>query len=160
MEARKVARRVALLFASHVEPGISEEEGLELLEELFKRNGVEKKWHPSKFRIGKNTLKSFREVSEPGIRLQKEDIYFLDIGPVLNGQEADFGQTFTVGQNSEHSKIQRASKQVWEELAVHWKVDKLSGKKLYQKGVEIADKLGYELNEKMGGHRLGDFPHA
>lgn len=160
LEARKVARRVALLFASHVDEGMDEEEGLGVLEELLKRNGVEKKWHPCKFRIGKNTLKSFREKSEPGVKLQKEDIFFIDIGPVVNGQEADFGQTFTLGQDPELAKIQRASKKVWEELSDHWKQDRLSGKALYEKAVEIARREGYELNQDMRGHRLGDFPHA
>lgn len=160
MEARKTARRIALLFASHADEGMDEEEGLSILAELFKRNGVEKQWHPSKLRIGKNTLKSFREKSEPGVKLQKEDIYFVDIGPVVNGHEADFGQTFTLGQNPEHSKIQRASKKVWDELAVHWKVDKLSGKELYEKAKELAAGEGYDLNDQMQGHRLGDFPHA
>lgn len=160
MDARKVARRIALLFASHAEEGMSEQEGLEILEELFNKSGVEKKWHPTKFRIGENTLKGFREKSEPDVRMKKEDIFFIDIGPVVNGQEADFGQTFTVGQNADHSKIQRASKKVWDELAALWKVEKLSGKSLYEKAAEIAKREGYELNESMQGHRLGDFPHA
>lgn len=160
LEARKVARRIAFLLASHVEEGMTEEDGLHIIEELFKKNNVEKKWHPSKFRIGRNTVKSFREKSEPGVKLQKEDIFFVDIGPVVNGQEADYGQTFTLGQNEEYSKIQRASKKIWDELAVHWKVDKLSGKSLYEKANELALENGYVLNEQMQGHRLGDFPHA
>ena len=160
MEARKVARKIALLFASHVDEGMTEEQGLEIIEELMQRHGVDKKWHPSKFRIGSNTLKSFREKSDPGVVVQKDDIYFLDIGPVVNGQEADYGQTFTLGQNPEYAKIQRASKLVWDELAALWRVEKLTGAELYEKAKELAQKHGYVLNEQMQGHRLGDFPHA
>lgn len=160
MNARKVARRIALLLASHIDVGMSEDEGHEIIEELMKKNGVEKKWHPTKFRIGKNTLKSFREKSEPDVKVQEEDIFFLDIGPVIENQEADFGQTFTVGQNPEYSKIQRATKKVFDQTAALWKAEKLTGQALYDKAEEFAKAEGYVLNDKMAGHRLGDFPHA
>lgn len=160
MEARKLARKVALLFASHAQEGMSEEEGLQIANELLEKSGVVKKWHPTKVRFGENTVKGFREKSEPGIKLKKEDIFFIDIGPVVDGQEADFGQTFTLGQNEENSKIQRASKKIWDELALHWKQDGLTGQGLYSKAKELAAENGYELNEQMQGHRLGDFPHA
>ena len=131
LAARKVARRVAFLFASHMEEGISEEEGHEVLDQLLKKNGVEKKWHPSKFRIGKNTTKSFKEKSDPGVKLQKEDIFFLDIGPIIDGHEADYGQTFTVGQNAEFAHAQKTSKLIFDQLAGEWKANGLSGKALY-----------------------------
>ncbi len=160
LAARKVARRVAFLFASHMEEGISEEEGHEVLDQLLKKNGVEKKWHPSKFRIGKNTTKSFKEKSDPGVKLQKEDIFFLDIGPIIDGHEADYGQTFTVGQNAEFAHAQKTSKLIFDQLAGEWKANGLSGKALYARASELAQKYGYVLNEQMAGHRLGDLPHA
>ncbi|MEX0799049.1 MAG: M24 family metallopeptidase [Bacteriovoracaceae bacterium] len=160
MEARKVARRIAFLFASHMDQGMSEEDGLHILDELFKKHNIEKKWHPSKFRIGKNTLKGFKEKSEPGIKLQKEDIYFIDIGPVINGHEADYGQTFTVGQNQDYAHAQKTSKKVFDELSSVWREKKVTGKELYREAKNLAKKYGYELNEDMQGHRLGDLPHA
>ena len=160
LAARKVARRVAFLFASHVEEGMTEDEGLEILDQLLKKNGVEKKWHPSKFRIGKNTVKSFKEKSDPDVKLQEQDIFFLDIGPIIDGHEADYGQTFTVGQNHEYAHAQKTSKLIFDQLAGEWKTNKLSGKALYERASELAQKHGYVLNENMAGHRLGDLPHA
>ena len=148
LEARKTARRVAFLFASHMEAGMGEEEGLYILAELFKKNGIEKKWRPSKFRVGKNTLKSFREKSDPGVKLQKEDIYFIDIAPVVNGQEACYGQTFTVGQNPDFAHAQKTSKNIFDQLNELWKEKGLSKEELCLEGKKLAEGQGYLLNQK------------
>ena len=159
-EARKMARKIILLTASQIDVGMTEKDGVDILDQLFENFGIKEKWHPHKFRIGINTTKSFREKSEPGVKLAKNDIYFIDIGPVINGHEADFGQTFTTGQNPENSHIQKSSKEVFDEVQTLWKKDGLNGSELYLKAQEIADSKGYTLNTKMNGHRLGDFPHA
>ena len=160
LEARKMARKIILLTASQIDVGMTEEDGLKILDQLFENFGIEKKWHPHKFRIGTNTTKSFREKSEPGIKLAENDIYFIDIGPVINGHEADYGQTFTTGQNPENSLIQKSSRDVFNEVQTLWQEDGLIGSELYTKAQEIAESKGYTLNTKMNGHRLGDFPHA
>lgn len=160
MDARKVARRISLLCASHIEPGMSEEDGQKVIDNLFKMHEIKKTWHPTKFRIGKNTTKSFREKSEPDHVLQEEDIYFLDIGPVVNGHEADIGHTFSVGQNLKFAELQKTVKEIFLEVQEHWKKNEVSGVDLYKKAKEITESKGYVLNEKMAGHRLGDFPHA
>lgn len=160
MQARKMAQKIMLLCASQVEVGMTEEDGMRVLDELCANFGIEKKWHPHKFRIGINTTKSFREISEPNVKLQATDIYFIDIGPVIDGHEADYGQTFTLGQNPEFAHCQKSSREIFNEVKEIWKNESLTGKELYQRANEIADKKGYILNTKMNGHRLGDFPHA
>jgi Xaa-Pro aminopeptidase len=160
LEARKMARKIILLTASQVDVGMTEADGEEILDQLFKNFGIEKKWHPHKFRIGVNTTKSFREKSEPNIKLAQNDIYFIDIGPVIDGHEADFGQTFTTGQNPENSLLQKSSRDVFNEVQTIWKEEGLSGTELYSRAAEMADSKGYILNTNMNGHRLGDFPHA
>ncbi len=72
MEARKLARKTALLFASHVDVGMTEPEGTALADELMEKQGIEKKWHPTKFRIGRNTIKTYREKSDPGIESSRK----------------------------------------------------------------------------------------
>lgn len=160
MEARKVAKRIALLFASQVDAGITEAEGHALLDELFAAQGVEKKWHPHKFRIGSDTTKVFRDKSDKSLSLQKNDIYFVDIGPVVNGHEADFAQTFTTGQNPEFAKIQKTSKLIFDECQQYWQENDPSGVALYEYADSRAKHYGYILKNQEGGHRLGDFPHA
>lgn len=58
----------------------------ELYKEISKHQDVEKNWHPPKLRFGPNTLKTFKEPSDPYI-LQDEDILYIDIGPVIDGHE-------------------------------------------------------------------------
>lgn len=160
MQARKIAQKIMLLTASQVDVGMTEEDGIKIIDQLCENFGIEKKWHPSKFRIGINTTKSFREKSEPNIKLQENDIYFIDIGPVINGHEADIGQTFTIGQTPEYSLCQKTSRDIFNEVKGIWKESGSNGEELYKKASEIAKAKGFELNTKMKGHRLGDFPHA
>ena len=160
MEARKIAQRISLLFASHIDVGMTEDDGQKIIEDLFKMNGVEKNWHPTKVRFGKNTTKSFREKSEPGVTLQDKDIYFLDIGPVINGHEADIGMTYSIGQNPEYGHAQKTVREIFNEVRALWKEKELTGEQLYTEAKRITEDKGYILNMDMTGHRLGDFPHA
>ncbi len=159
MEARKVAMKATLLFAQHVNVGMNLEDMEGLLEETFKLLKVEKKWHMSKIRIGSDTVKSFKEKSDPSISLAENDIFFLDIGPVINNHEADFGMTFTKGNNPDFARLQKASRDLFNLAKDYWKKESPSGEDLYTFLNDETLKLGYELDTKMTGHRLADFPH-
>ena len=65
-QARRKTISVVKEVSSNVFLGMSEEEGAKLVEETLKKYGAEKKWHPTKFRIGKNTTKSFKEKLKHG----------------------------------------------------------------------------------------------
>ena len=160
LKARKTAQKIAMLVAHHIDVGMTEEDGLHIIDELFEMHGVEGIWHPTKFRIGINTTKSFRDKSEPNIKLKENDIYYLDIGPVIDGHEADFGQTFTIGQNPEFAHAQKTVRHVFNQLQVYWREQKPNGSELYDLAQTLVQQAGYELDAKMHGHRLGDFPHA
>ncbi len=160
MEARKLAQKIVLLTASQFDVGMTEDQGSTIIDELCENFNVERKWHPNKFRIGRNTTKAFREKSHPDVKLQKNDIYFLDLGLVINGHEADFGQTFTVGQNLEFAHAQKSVREIFNELKALWKEKSISGEALYIEGEKLAREKGYILNTAMDGHRLGDFPHG
>src|ERR1700744_1940645 len=60
------------------------------------RFGVEKHWHKKIVRSGPNTLLPYN--GDPPDRLiKKDDILFLDFGPVIDGFEADLGRTYVLG---------------------------------------------------------------
>ena len=65
--------------------------------------GAETNWHPPIIRFGANSCKIYSEASDPAVRLQKSDIFFIDLGPVFEGHEADIGATFVVGDAPEHT---------------------------------------------------------
>ncbi|CAN5512849.1 M24 family metallopeptidase [soil metagenome] len=147
---------------SNLQEGMSEAEGQQLVKEEFLKDGAEKFWHPSKFRIGADTVKTFRAAPEDSIRLQKGDILFVDVGPIFDGHEADIGRTQIFGETSDESlkRLMSASREVWMKTANAWKTDNLSGEALYTFAGSLAEGRGYKLNPLMAGHRLGDFPHA
>lgn len=144
--------------ASKVRAGMTENDGHEILKQALAEHGSEKLWHPSKVRFGRNTLKTFKERSEPEVILKKGDVFFFDVGPVFNGHEGDYGETFVCEEAT--SIAAEASRIVFDKTAVFWRETKLAGKALYDFAGEQAHKLGFELNLDMDGHRLGDFPHA
>jgi hypothetical protein len=164
LSARQLCKSVVRKIATLVEPGISETIGQQFIKEEFAKVGVSKFWHPSKFRIGPETMKSFREIPNETIRLGKGDVFFLDVGPIIDDHEADYGETFisaTMGSsNEELKKLSEASIKIWNETASRWKNEKLSGVALFNFADQLAKSYEYQLNPLMAGHRLGDFPHA
>ena len=47
------------------------------------RSGLALSWHPTRVRFGVNTIKPMKQESEPGVVLQENDIFFIDIAPRL-----------------------------------------------------------------------------
>lgn len=156
--ARDVARDLTYELASMIRPGMVEEDAHILYKSLCEKHGVLKNWHPAKLRFGPNTLKTFKEISDP-YTLQAEDIFYVDIGPVVDGHEADYGETFVLGSNYEHKQIMQSSVKLFNEVRDHWMETKIKGPELYEWASLRAKELGYHLNMGSDGHRIGDFPH-
>ena len=160
LRARDLSKKAVKECGQKMEVGMSETDGIKLIEDLLKSNGMERLWHPTKFRIGINTLKSFSEKSDNSIRLKPNDIFFMDIGPVFEGHEGDYGETFTIGQDPIMEDTKKAAREVFWQTQSCWREEAISGKELYLQAQSIAKNHGFELNLKMDGHRLGDFPHG
>lgn len=159
LRAQEKTKQVALNFAKNIKPGMTEKEAKALLEATLDNSGLEKRWHPTKMRMGVNTTCSFRDESVD-YTLKDDDLFFIDIGPVYYDHEGDYGETFTVGNNQRHKHLALATKTVFYNTQKAWSEMKLTGSELYAFAEEEAKKLNLKLNTKMYGHRLGDFPHA
>lgn len=156
--AREIARDITYELSSLIRPGMTEEDAHKLYKELCKKYPVEKQWHPPKLRFGPNTICNFRDESLPYV-LKEEDIFFIDIGPVIEGHEADYGETFSIGAQYEYKLICEAQKKVFNEVTEHWKKTRESGPKLYDFAKKRAEHHGFVFNAGQDGHRIGDFPH-
>src|SRR5271156_317435 len=66
--------------------------------------GVKAHWHKRVVRAGPNTLMPYNE-SPPDLTLQEDDILFLDLGPVFETWEADFGRTYVIGNDPEKLRL-------------------------------------------------------
>ena len=141
-------------------PGISEDEARAAAAEVFKAHGLERLWHPVVIRIGANTTLTFRERSNPELRLGEDDIYFIDLGLVFDGHEGDVGDTFTTGADPAKQACAAAARTLFDEVAGAWRGQGLSGEALYAFAEERAAAMGWCLNHAIKGHRVGDFPHA
>jgi Xaa-Pro aminopeptidase len=159
-QVREQTKKLLLELKDQIHPGMKEHKAHEIFNQILKSNKIEKIWHPTKIRFGANTLKSFREPSDEDIVLGTEDLYFIDIGPVIFDHEGDFGETFQTGENRELERLIEASKSLFTLTEKAWREKKLTGSELYSFASEQAIKWGYHLNLHMDGHRIGDFPHA
>lgn len=159
LRAQEKTKQIAHHFSQTLKPGMSEKEAKAALETYLDNSGLEKRWHPTKMRMGPNTTCSFRDESIEYV-LKENDIFFIDIGPVYYDHEGDYGETFTVGSNPRHQHLALAAKTVFYNTQKIWKEKKLTGSELYIFAEEEAKKLNLKLNSNMYGHRLGDFPHA
>src|SRR5579875_3758343 len=80
-----------------IRPGLMESELnasiYALARELY---GITTYWHKRIVRAGRNTLLPYAE-NPPDLAIGNDDILFLDLGPVFEDWEADFGRTFVIG---------------------------------------------------------------
>src|ERR1700735_2293252 len=89
-----------------IRPGITEKgitnDIYALAQELY---GITTYWHKRIVRAGKNTLLPYAD-NPPDLTIGEDDILFLDLGPVFEEWEADFGRTFVLGSDPLKRKMQ------------------------------------------------------
>jgi len=160
--ARHLCQQVVARIANQACVGMNEADGQSLIKTEFQKEGITKFWHPSKFRVNSETLKTFRELPDQNIRLAEGDLFFIDVGPIYEDHEADFGQTFILqpNQDNPYQDLAQVAQDVWQKTARQWSENSLTGEQLYTFAANEAQMRGCQLNPLMAGHRLGDFPHA
>ena len=146
--------------AATMRPGLTLAEAEALATQVLVDLDMERIWHPTKIRFGEDTLKIFREPSDPARVLGDTDIFFIDIGPVWQGHEGDAGDSFVLGADPEKQACASAARELWQDVAERWRHDRLAGTALYQYADRRAQALGWRLNLDIKGHRVCDFPHA
>jgi len=145
--------------ASRVEVGMTETQANALALAVLTDFGAQTHWHLPIIRFGANSCKIYSEASDPAVQLQKDDIFFIDLGPVFQDHEADIGATFTVGEAPEHQACAAAVATIFQQVAEHWQATGCHGDALYAFAEQQAHALGFVFNQQIKGHRLGDFPH-
>jgi len=139
--------------------GMKESEVILEMKKVLLTPPIHKNWHPLKFRVNKNSTLSFSDQPLYDPVIDAESFYFIDIGPVIDGYEGDFGETYYFGADPQKKFLQTAAKRVFDYTQNLWRTENISGKDLYRKASEYTESLGLKLNDRMDGHRLGDFPH-
>jgi methionyl aminopeptidase len=158
--ARQKTREAIGEISSRVVPGMIEEDAVDMAKQVLIDAGLELSWHPTRVRFGANTMKPMKQASVPGVVLQENDIFFIDLAPRVGAWEGDGGASFAVGRNAEYERCARDAEALFHEVRGVWSTDKLTGKALYAYADKVARSMGWELNFDLPGHRVSDFPHA
>ncbi|KAG6157131.1 hypothetical protein E4U37_007802 [Claviceps purpurea] len=72
-------------------------------------------WHKRVVRSGPSTLCPFEENS-PDRVIEEDDILIVDLGPVFEAWEADFGRTFVLGSDAGRLKVRDALESMWHKV--------------------------------------------
>jgi Xaa-Pro dipeptidase len=143
-----------------IRAGVTEKQ---LNEEIYalaeKEFGVFKYWHKRIVRAGSNTLMPYDE-NPPDLTIQEDDILFLDLGPVFEEWEADFGRTFVIGSDPLKKKLRDDIETAFAEGKEYFKAHPdITAAELYRHAQDLAAKHGWEYGGPIAGHLLGQFPH-
>jgi methionyl aminopeptidase len=160
LTARQKTREAIREISRRVAPGMIEEDAVEMGKQVLIDAGLELSWHPTRVRFGVNTIKPMKQASVPGVVLQENDLFFIDIAPRVGAWEGDGGASFVVGSNAEYERCARDAEALFHEVRSVWSKDRLTGQALYAYADKTARAMGWELNFDLPGHRVSDFPHA
>jgi Xaa-Pro aminopeptidase len=144
-----------------IAPGLTESElSQAIFEPAAERFGVEAHWHKAIVRAGANTLATYHQDTQERV-LEADDILFVDLGPVFDDWEADFGATFVLGDDPVKHKLNRDLALVFAELAAHYAASpNITGAELYAQAHRAAERRGWRFGGTTAGHLVGEFPHT
>lgn len=121
--------------------------------------GVQKYWHKRIVRAGHNTLAPYAE-NPPNLTVAEDDIAFLDLGPVFEDWEADFGRTYVVGDDPLKHKLRRDIETAFAKGKKYFEEHpEITGAELYRYAQQLALEAGWEFGGPIAGHLIGQFPH-
>jgi Xaa-Pro dipeptidase len=143
-----------------IRPGITEStlnaDIYALAEQMF---GISTYWHKRIVRAGRNTLLPYAE-NPPDLTIGTDDILFLDLGPVFEKWEADFGRTFVLGSDPLKHKMQQDVGHAFAEGKRYFnETSDITSSELFRYAKSLAEKLGWEFGGPIAGHLIGQFPH-
>jgi Xaa-Pro aminopeptidase len=145
--------------AAAIRPGLRESEAKARGEAIMADLGMGQAWHPLVVRFGANTLRVFSDRGGEDLTLADNDIFFIDIGPILLGHEADVGASFAVGNDPEMHACAAAARALWHRVTDIWNQGAVRGTALYARAQQEAQAMGWHLNLDVRGHRVADYPH-
>lgn len=143
-----------------VRAGITErelsDEIRDLAADLF---GVTRHWHKRIVRAGENTLETARG-NPPNLTIADDDIVFVDLGPLFEEWEADFGRTFVLGDDPRKLALRDDLPRIWNAGRDFFdRHPEITGADLFDHVVELSEAAGWHFGGVIAGHLVGQFPH-
>lgn len=159
LAAREQSVRALAAIASQLKVGMSTAQALQLADQTLQAMGASHTWHPTYIRFGDDTVRTPRQGIDLQRRLRATDIAVVDLGPVWDGYEGDYGDTFVFGEHPLYHACVKALHEVFDETRQAWYTG-LTGRELYDVAERSALAKGWCLERNLAGHRIADFPHA
>ncbi len=165
LKARKKTLAVMHEIRNALKPGLTEDDARKLALEIFRKEGVTKHWHKPYIRFAKGTALTFHQALQPEYRLQLDDPFYIDLGPIWPDEElgleyeGDVGDTFVLGTHPKAEECAKTARQLFAEGQDYWQKHSCTGKELYAYLKQRTESLGYKFAEDVDGHRVADFPH-
>jgi Xaa-Pro dipeptidase len=121
--------------------------------------GLRRHWHKRIARAGPNTLLTYHD--EPADRrIGEDDVVYLDLGPVFEEWEADFGRTYALGSDPvKHRLVGDLAPAFASGKALFDATPDLTAGQLYDHVTRLAVQAGWEFGASTAGHLIGQFPH-
>jgi Xaa-Pro dipeptidase len=143
-----------------IRPGATESEINEQVYALAGRlYGISRYWHKRIVRAGCNTLAPYDD-DPTNLTITEDDIAFLDLGPVFEEWEADFGRTFVVGNDPLKHKLRRDIEEAFAKGKNYFhQHPEITAAELYAYAQQLAEEAGWEYGGPIAGHLIGIFPH-
>lgn len=92
--------------------------------------------------------------------IEADDILFIDLGPVFEAWEADFGRTFVLGDDPVKIRLRNSLEPVWKAAKSKFEAEPdMTGAGLYEIVCNLAREAGWEFGGEIAGHIVGHFPH-
>ncbi|MDR3415211.1 MAG: M24 family metallopeptidase [Nevskia sp.] len=157
---RKAAALFERISRELIRPGITEARLTREIAELGRREfGIERNWHKRVVRAGLNTLSPYDE-NPPDLCIGEDDIVFVDLGPVFEDWEADFGRTYVLGDDPDKHRLCRDISAAFAEGKRYFQESPdITGSELYRYAQQLAAQGGWEYGGPIAGHLVGEFPH-
>src|SRR6202020_1239503 len=157
-KARELFRAVGSegVIRAHVLESQLNQDIYDLAERMF---GISTYWHKRIVRAGRNTLAPYDE-NPPDLTIGEDDILFLDLGPVFEKWEADFGRTFVIGSDPIKLKLRDDIGTAFAEGKQYFEqTPDITAQQLFAYATALAEKFGWEFGGQIAGHLIGHFPH-
>jgi len=104
-------------------------------------------------------LQPFRE-RPPDRVIADDDIVYLDLGPIFEEWEADFGRTFVLSDDPDKKALRDALPRVWQAGRDYFDGHPgVTGAELFDFVVGVTHAEGFEFGSSIAGHLVGEFPH-
>lgn len=122
--------------------------------------GTKKHWHKRLVRTGPNAVLSYH-ANPPDRMLEKNDLVYVDLGPVFDEFEGDIGKTYLLGNDSIKENLIQDLERIFVEAKEFYRQrPEMTGAELWSKVLELTENAGWQFGNTSAGHIIGEFSHS